>query len=206
MSQRDETAVDGTAVDGTAAAARPLLAVIDMQEFFAAGNAWEVPGFGDVIEPIGRLERGYAERVVFTRFVIPAVPDGSWIGYYQAWPQVLAPEAAHLADLVPPWAGQGLQTLDKTTFSKWGPELAAMIGVGGELTVCGVSTDCCVLATVLAAVDAGAQVRVIADACAGITPAAHEQALSLMAAFTPQVTVCSVSEELDRLAAAGQPA
>jgi nicotinamidase-related amidase len=178
----------------------PLLAVIDMQEFFAAGSPWAVPGFEGLIEPVGKLARAYRPRTVFTRFVIPEVPQGSWAGYYRAWPQVLAPEAAHLADLAQPWASQRLATLDKPTFSKWGPELESMLGPGRDLTVCGVSTDCCVLATVLAAVDAGAQVRVIADACAGITAEAHRAALDLMAGFAPQVTIGSVDEELGRLA------
>jgi nicotinamidase-related amidase len=178
----------------------PLLAVIDMQEFFAAGRPWAVPGFEDLIEPVGQLARGYGPRAVFTRFVIPEVPQGSWAGYYRAWPQVLAPDAAHLASLAQPWASQGRDTLDKTTFSKWGPELESMLGPGRELTVCGVSTDCCVLATVLAAVDAGVQVRVIADACAGITAEAHQAALSLMAGFAPQVTIGSAGAELGRLA------
>jgi nicotinamidase-related amidase len=178
----------------------PLLAVIDMQELFAAGSPWAVPGFEDLIEPVDRLARGYGPRTLFTRFVIPQVPRGSWVGYYRAWPQVLVPEAAHLADLAQPWASRGLDTLDKTTFSKWGPELESMLGPSRELTVCGVSTDCCVLATVLAAVDAGAQVQVIADACAGITAEAHEAALNLLTGFAPQVTFGSVAEELSRLA------
>jgi nicotinamidase-related amidase len=181
-----------------------LLAVIDMQEFFAAGSPWAVPGFEELIEPVGALASGYGPRVIFTRFMIPAEPEGSWVGYYRAWPQVLAPEAAGLADLAQPWASQGLDTLDKPTFSKWGPELESMLGPGRELTVCGVSTDCCVLATVLAAVDAGAQVRVIADACAGITAEAHEAALNLMGGFAPQVTIGSVGDELARLAGTGR--
>jgi nicotinamidase-related amidase len=181
-----------------AAADGPLLAVIDMQDFFAAGSPWEVPGFADLIEPVDALARGYGPRAVFTRFVIPAKPEGSWAGYYRAWPQVLAPEAAHLADLAQPWLGR--DTVDTTTFSKWGPALAALVGPSGDLTVCGVSTDCCVLATVLAAVDAGVQVRVIADACAGITAEAHRAALSLLAGFAPQVTIGSVDTELARLA------
>jgi nicotinamidase-related amidase len=191
----------GNRVAGTA----PLLAVIDMQAFFAGGSPWAVPGFENLIGPIDRLAQEFAERALFTRFVIPAEPQGSWVAYYRAWPQVLAPGAARLANLVPPWAAQERTTLDKATFSKWGPELADMTG-DGELAVCGVSTDCCVLATVLAAVDAGAQVRVIADACAGIRPEAHQQALSIMAGFAPQVTISTVSEEIDRMAAARQSA
>lgn len=182
----------------------PLLAVIDMQDFFAPGGPWEVPGFAGLIEPIEALAGAYGPRTVFTRFVIPKAPQGSWIGYYKAWPQVLESGAAGLADLAEPWASRGLGTLDKTTFSKWGPELESMLGAGRELTVCGVSTDCCVLATVLAAVDGGAQVRVIADGCAGITPEAHEAALNLMGGFAPQVTFSSVAGELGRLAGASR--
>lgn len=189
-----------TQTDDGGTGAPPLLAVIDMQALFASGSPWAVPGFEALVEPIDRLARAFAERAVFTRFVIPAEPHGSWVWYYRAWPQVVAPEAAHLPDLVPPWAGQGRTTLDKTTFSKWGPELADLTG-DGDLVVCGVSTECCVLATVLAAIDAGAQVRLIADACAGVTPEAHQQTLSILAGFAPQLTLSSVSEELDRIAA-----
>lgn len=177
----------------------PLLAVIDMQRFFDVGGIWSLPDFGRLIAPIGRLVESYSERAIFTRFIIPAAPDGSWADYYQAWPQAHAPEAACQEDLVQPWAGQGRETLDKTTFSKWGPDLAEMLGPGRQLSVCGVSTDCCVLATVLAAVDGGARVCVIADACAGITPEAHQQALTLMAGLAPQVTISRVDDELKRL-------
>ena len=38
--------------------------------------------------------------------------------------------------------------VDATTFGKWGPELAAVVG-DGPLTVVGVATDCCVISTVL---------------------------------------------------------
>ena len=58
------------------------------------------------------------------------------------------------------------------TFSKWN-EVRAHLG-GGEAVLCGVSTDCCVLMTALAAVDDGVPIRVIADACAAKTRHAHD--------------------------------
>ena len=122
----------------------PLLAIVDMQRFFAPGGVWAVPGFGNLIAPIARLAGRYAERAVFTRFVIPAAPEGSWADYYRAWPQAAGPEAAALADLVPPWAAEGRETLDKATFSKWGPELTSLLDAGRRLSVCGVSTVCTV--------------------------------------------------------------
>ena len=55
-----------------------------------------------------------------------------------------------------------------------GAELRALVG-GGEAVLCGVSTECCVLMTALAAVDDGAHVRVVADACAAKGPKTHER-------------------------------
>ena len=174
----------------------PLLAVIDMQWYFAPGRPWATPGFEELIEPIGRLVDGFGDRVVFTRFIVPAQPQGSWVAYYQQWPQVTRPGSADLAGLVPPWADRAAGAIDTPTFSKWGPELAARLDADGELVLCGVSTDCCVLATALGAVDAGVSVRVAADACAGLDMAAHERALALLEGFAPQAVISSVEAEL----------
>jgi nicotinamidase-related amidase len=46
-----------------------------------------------------------------------------------------------------------------------------------------------VLSTALAAADAGARVRVVADACAGVSPADHERALQAMALYGPLIEV-----------------
>jgi nicotinamidase-related amidase len=174
----------------------PLLAVIDMQRFFAPGQAWAVPGFDELIEPIDRLVRGYRDRVVFTRFVVPETPSGSWVAYYERWPEVVGPDKRALAELVEPWAARDAPTVDKPTFSAWGPRLASLVGEDGELVLCGVSTNCCVLATALAAVDAGVTVRVAADACAGDDAAMHERALAVLAGFAPQLVISSVEAEL----------
>jgi nicotinamidase-related amidase len=81
--------------------------------------------------------------------------------------------------------------LSATTFGKWS-ELADQ--VGDDIVVTGVSTDCCVLSTVLAAADAGTHVRVVADACAGATDESHGAALSLMALYAPLVEVVSSAD------------
>ena len=45
------------------------------------------------------------------------------------------------------------------------------------------------IATAIPAADAGATVRVLADACAGSTPENHERALAAMALFAPQIVI-----------------
>ena len=60
----------------------------------------------------------------------------------------------------------------------------------------GVSTDCCVLATALAAADAGVAVRVVVDACAGASEVDHRRALEAMALFGPLITLTTVADVL----------
>jgi nicotinamidase-related amidase len=168
------------------------LTVIDFQRVFAEpGSPWLAPRFGEIVDPVRRLVAAFGDRVTFTRFVAPGVPAGAWRRYYEQWPFALQPPGARLYELVDGFAPD--QTLDATTFGKWGPELADAVG-DGPLVLAGVSTDCCVLSTALAAADAGVAVRVAADACAGATDQSHQQALDIMALYGPLIEIVQVAD------------
>jgi nicotinamidase-related amidase len=170
----------------------PCLVVIDMQRVFGEpGSPWLTPRFAEIVGPVRRLADAFHPRVVFTRFVAPEVPHGAWRQYYEEWPFALQPPDAPIYELAEPFAAIAGPTVDATTFGKWGPELAARAG-GGALVLAGVSTDCCVLSTALAAADAGVAVRVVADACAGVDDESHAKALDVMSLYGPLVEVVTV--------------
>jgi nicotinamidase-related amidase len=174
----------------------PWLVIVDMQEVFAdPGSAWHVPRFGETVEPIERLVAAHEPRVTFTRFVAPARPAGAWVAYYERFAFARQPPDADLYRLVPRFARHG--SLDMTTLSKWGPELARTIGAG-EMVLAGVATDSCVLGTALAAADAGVRVRVAADACAGADDDAHEHALGVMRIWAPLIEVTTTAAIMQR--------
>ena len=78
-----------------------------------------------------------------------------------------------------------------------GPRPAvAVTGPTPHLILTGVSTDCCVISTALAAADAGATITVVTDACAGSTPENHQAALDVMALYPPQITLATTDEVL----------
>jgi nicotinamidase-related amidase len=165
------------------------LLVIDMQRAFAdPPSAWAAADFYTILPRIERLMAAYDGRVVLTRYVPPAPLAGAWIDYYAAFPSLLLPASDAAWDLKVS-AGTGVRVETRATFSKWDAGMAAVIGPDCAIAVCGVATECCVLGTVLGAVDDGRAVRVITDACAGGTPAAHEQTLSVLAGFAPLVTL-----------------
>jgi nicotinamidase-related amidase len=174
----------------------PWLAVIDMQRVFGEpGSPWLTPRFAEIVAPVQKLVQAFSPRVTFTRFVAPEVPHGAWRRYYDQWPFALQPPTARLYELVDEFAGEAGPTVDATTFSKWGPELAARVGAG-RLVLAGVSTDCCVLSTALAAADAGVEVQVIADACAGVDDDSHVKTLEILRLYSPLVEVAGLAEAL----------
>jgi nicotinamidase-related amidase len=167
------------------------LVVIDLQQVFAdPASGWFVPRFAELLDPIERLVAAYQPAVTFTRFVAPAEPAGAWQDYYRQWPFARQPFDAPLYALVDPFVGR--PSLAMPTFGKWGAELAAR--AGAELVVAGVSTDCCVISTVLAAADAGVKVRVVTDACAGATEESHRQAVAIMGLYAPLVELVTTAE------------
>jgi nicotinamidase-related amidase len=159
-----------------------------MQRVFAdPGSGWATPGFAAIVPTVAALVEAFAPAVTRTRFVAPAEPSGAWREYYARWPFALQPPDAPLWDVVPELAGPG-PTVDAPTFSKWGPALAERLD-GAALVLAGVSTDCCVLSTAVAAADAGVEVLVVADACAGVDESSHRQALHVMSLYEPLIRV-----------------
>ena len=122
-----------------------------------------------------------------------------WVAYFELWSEVTRPERRRWMDLVEPWASRRPRTLDKESFSKWGPELRDLAGESKTLVLCGVATDCCVISTALPAADDGMFVRIAADACRGATADAHAHALAIMGGYAPQIVVSTVGDELTRL-------
>ena len=193
MTRPDVSGAAAAPAGGPDAGAGPWLAVIDMQRVFAEPDSpWFVPRFGEAARHAAELVAAFRPRVTFTRFVAPAEPTGAWRRYYLQWPFALQPPDAGLYRLADPFAGESGPTLAATTFSKWTPELAAAVG-DGPLVLAGVSTDCCVLSTAVAAADAGVTVQVVAEACAGVDDASHAKALDILRLYAPLIEVTSVA-------------
>ncbi|MCX5337220.1 cysteine hydrolase family protein [Streptomyces sp. NBC_00140] len=175
------------------------LTVIDMQHVFADPDSpWTTPRFAQAAEGVRRLLPAFEDRVTFTRFLAPDRPTGAWRAYYEQWPFALQPPDEPLWRLTDEFAAEAHHVLDAPTFGKWTPELAALVGPEGRLVLAGVSTDCCVLSTALAAADAGVEVVVVADACAGADDDSHAKALYVMDLYRPLIRVTTVAELLDR--------
>lgn len=175
------------------------LVAIDLQRVFTGDSPWSTPRYDAAAAGTEQLLPRFAGRTVFTRFVAPERPQGAWVPYYREWSFALVPQADPLWDLTGPFAdaaGRGDPVVTEPTFGKWGTGLRAVVGDHPHLVLTGVSTDCCVLSTALAAADAGAIVTVVADACAGASDEDHERALAAMRLYAPLITVVDRGTDL----------
>jgi nicotinamidase-related amidase len=178
-------------------AANPWLMIIDMQRIFGEPiSEWATPDYAAASAGVQRLLGGFESRVCFTRFLPPDQPTGVWITYYEKWPFALDPANAPLYELSDEFVAVPSTMIVRTTFSKWDAETNRTLGHPDEIVLAGVTTDCCVLSTALAAADAGVHVTVAADACAGVTEADHQRALDAMALYRPMIDVTEVDTVL----------
>ena len=174
------------------------LVVIDPQRIFAdPASQWGSPMFPGIVDPVRRLATAAGRRTAVTRWVPAAHPQGSWAAYLEAWPFAAVREDDPLLEVVPELADLGSAVVSLPTFGKWGYALQALTGPLPHLVLAGVSTDCCVVSTALAAADAGATITVVTDACAGSTLENHRAALDVMALYPPQITLATTAEVLE---------
>ncbi len=188
-------------------APEPWLLIIDPQRIFAdPSSQWASPFFPEAWEKIRALAAHVGpERTVVTRWLPTADRSTSWGEYFEAWPFADVPADDPLYSLIDGAAElTAYPTVDLPTFGKWGAELeqalAPALGEalprGASVWVTGVSTDCCVVSTVLAGADAGARLVVVEDAVAASTAENGAAALAVMALFPPQVSIASTRDLL----------
>ncbi|WP_309146388.1 MULTISPECIES: cysteine hydrolase [unclassified Curtobacterium] len=185
-------AADATGTSDAPDTADAWLVVIDMQHVFTGDSPWAAPRYAEASAAVERLLPRFRDRTVLTRFVAPEHPSGAWQPYYRDWPFALVPDADPLYALTEPFAALaagGAPVVTVPTFGKWGTDLRRVTGEQPHLVLTGVSTDCCVLSTALAAADAGVRVTVVAEACAGASDDDHARALDAMRLYAPLVTV-----------------
>jgi len=181
------------------AASAPWLVAIDLQPIFGdPASAWAAPRYERAAAGVARLAPAFGDRVVFTRYVAPQKPSGAWAEYFAAWPFALLP-AGHPWYALDARFGTPSRVETRETFGKWDAGLAAATEGAAALVLAGVSTDCCVLSTALAAADAGVRVRIAADACAAPSDADQERALETMRMYAPLIEITTVDEVLAEL-------
>lgn len=177
--------------------AKPLLLVIDMQNVYSRGQAWECKNFDNVCRNIQRLLHHLTnEQAIFTRYIASKNPQGTWKDYNR--------ENADINHDV--WSNEIVDALkaplgkhpcyDKSVYSSLSiGEIREAIKNKTCVIVTGVVAECCVLSTVMELIDTGVYVIYLKDAVAGIDMDTEAATMKVLEGLAPLQLQFMTTEE-----------
>lgn len=185
-------------------AAEDLLLIVDFQNVYLPGYDWACPAMPEAMaNTISILIDPEAPDYLLTAYIAPTEPVGRWQDYNEAYKEIN--ENAFLSELAEemlPFAEEG-RVAEKTTYSSMDCEAVAEAMKGKKAVVLtGVVAECCVLATMLDAIDMGYEVVYLYDCIAGCSEENEAMVKALAESFAPvHTTVMSSEEYLDAIGA-----
>ena len=176
-------AADGTLGD--------VLVVVDMQNAYLEDQCWACTKTSACAENIvGLIEGGVCDNVVFTEYLAPENPVGTWVTYNEVNAEV---------DALKPYT-ETYPLYSKSTYSSFGnPDFKSLMARAGRIVITGVMSECCVLATAIDAIDTGTPVVYLTDACSGSSEEYEDMATAMMEFASPTHTAVMTCEEYTAL-------
>lgn len=163
---------------------KTAILVIDVQNVYLSGQKWACVSIDAAQANIRRLcAARKQERIVFTRYIPFAHPEGVWKDYNRinaevngnAWLNELTDEMKAAA------GGCNAPIVDKPYYSAWkSAEVRKLLAEADTVVVAGVVADCCVLSTVFDLIDAGKYVVYLKDAVSGVSKATEEATVTVL--------------------------
>lgn len=164
-----------------------LLLVVDMQNVYTKGQAWACRNMENTVSSILRLlQSPVCPNVIFTRYLAPVEPKGTWKTYNEINAAVNAdPHAnAMMPEFEPFLRRYPLYT--KSVYSSFAvPEVKNAAQKAGRVLLSGVVAECCILSTLLAGIDEGCKMIYLKDAVSGITAASEQETQNIISCFAP---------------------
>lgn len=182
---------------------KDLFLIIDMQKVYLKDQPWECRKIDKVIKNILRMlpsddspEPSYS--TVFTRYVAPVNPFGTWKRYNQTYASINSDTTlSELIDEFQPYT-RSYPVYDKSTYSSCTiPALQDLFKDTRRVLIAGVVAQCCVLTTIIGLIDRGIEVVYLKDAVAGQSKDFEKMTEAIVHSFSPIHTrVMTVSEYL----------
>ncbi len=184
-------------------AAEDLLLVVDFQNVYLPGNDWGCPGMPEALKnTLKLLNNENAPDYILTKFVAPTDPVGRWKDYNEAFREINEnPFLAELPEELTAYAAEG-KAAEKSTYSSMKSErvLAALEGKKA-IVLTGVTAECCVLSTMMDAIDKGYEVVYLYDCIAGQSAELDAQIRGIAEIYAPvHTTIMSSGEYLAAIA------
>lgn len=149
---------------------KDLLLVIDMQNVYTKGQKWACLDTEGAAERINRIiDANICEQVIFTRFLPQKEPFGVWEDYN--WENAEVNADVYANEMLPQFSEQlkKYPLYTKNVYSSLAiPEVLEAARNADRVIVAGVVSECCVLSTVFALIDAGIYTIYLTDGVSGL--------------------------------------
>ena len=147
-----------------------LLLIIDMQNVYAKGGAWECMDTERAAKNILRVVESNAfDNALITKFIAEKNPRGVWKDYNEQYRAINEDKNAN--ELLPQIAvlSSRFKVFQKSKYSSLSvKQIRAAALKAKRVVVTGVVDDCCVLSTVFELIDAGVYTVYLTDATSGL--------------------------------------
>ena len=173
-----------------------VLVVVDMQNAYLEDQCWACTSTSQCVKNIiALIESGAVDNVVFTEYLAPKNPVGTWVTYNEVNAEVNAdPWLNAVIDELQPYA-EKYPLYDKSTYSSYGnPDFKALMEKADRFVMSGVMAECCVLATAIDAIDTGIPLVYLTDACSGSSKEYEEATVRMMEFAATHATVMTCEE------------
>lgn len=175
-----------------------LLLIVDFQNVYLPGYDWACPSMPEAMKNTGKLlDTAPALDYVMTKYIAPVEPIGRWAQYNEAYKEINENVfLCELAEEIAPYAVGARSVVEKSTYSSMDSDavLAAMEGKKAIVLV-GVTAECCILATMMDAIDQGYEVVYLYDCIAGQTAELEAEVRGIAEIFAPIHTTIMSSDE-----------
>ena len=175
-----------------------LLLIVDFQNVYLPGYDWACPSMPEAMKnTVKILDAAPALDYVMTKYIAPAEPIGRWAQYNEAYKEINENDFLfEFSEEIAPYAVGARSVVEKSTYSSMDSDavLDAMRGKKAIVLV-GVTAECCILATMMDAIDQGYEVVYLYDCIAGQTAELEADVRGIAEIFTPVHTTIMSSDE-----------
>lgn len=180
-----------------------LLIAIDFQNVYLPGQPWSCPTMKQALaNTLSIINAPGSPDYILTKYIAAADPVGRWKQYNEEYALINAdPFLSDFADPVKQIIKADIVMVKSTYSSLKCPAVRSRLEGKKRVVLTGVVAECCVMATMMDAIDLGYEVIYLYDCISGLTDENEELVRILAESFSPIHTqVMSSAEYLNLIA------
>lgn len=180
-----------------------LLLIVDFQNVYLPGYDWACPSMPEAMKnTVKILDAAPALDYVMTKYIAPTEPIGRWAQYNEAYKEINENDfLSEFSEEIAPYAAGARSVAEKSTYSSMDSDavLASMEGKKA-IVLADVTAECCILATMMDAIDQGYEIVYLYDCIAGQTAELEAQVRGIAEIFAPiHATIMSSDKYLSSI-------